>query len=153
MKTASKEDEIMNIRLLVIEDYDAAYSLWKVSTGINLRVLDDSETGIRKFLERNPSTCFAAEENDELVGTILGGNDGRRGYIYHIAVKADFRNKGIGRSLLEVTEQAFIREGVNKTALISIKTNVGGNRFLRACGYPIREDVVYRSKNLNTENI
>jgi ribosomal protein S18 acetylase RimI-like enzyme len=142
----------MNIRSLAIEDYDAAYSLWKASTGINLRILDDSETGIRKFLEQNPHTCFAAEENGELAGTILGGNDGRRGYIYHIAVKANFRNKGIGRSLLETVEQAFIREGINKVALISLKANIGGNRFLRACGYPIREDVVYRNKNLNVEN-
>ncbi|MFP3043549.1 GNAT family N-acetyltransferase [Treponema primitia] len=142
----------MNIRFLTIEDYDAAYSLWKISTGINLRTLDDSETGIRKFLERNPNTCFAAEENDELAGTILGGNDGRRGYIYHIAVKASFRNRGIGRSLIESVENAFIREGINKVAMISVKTNIGGNRFLRACGYPIREDIVYRNKNLNTEN-
>ncbi|WP_010261347.1 GNAT family N-acetyltransferase [Treponema primitia] len=142
----------MNIRLLTIEDYDAVYSLWKISTGINLRTLDDSETGIRKFLERNPHTCFAAEENGELAGTILGGNDGRRGYIYHIAVKANFRNQGIGRSLIESVEKALIQEGINKVAMVSIKTNVGGNRFLRACGYPIREDIVYRNKNLNTEN-
>jgi ribosomal protein S18 acetylase RimI-like enzyme len=142
----------MHIRLLTIEDYDAAYAIWKDSTGIRLRILDDSQTGIRKFLERNPDTCFGAEENGELVGTILGGNDGRRGYIYHIAVKADFRNKGIGRALLEAVEQAFIQEGINKAALLSIKVNTGGNRFLRACGYPIREDVVYRNKNLNPEN-
>ncbi|AEF86962.1 acetyltransferase, GNAT family [Treponema primitia ZAS-2] len=142
----------MNIRILTIEDYDAAYSLWKSSQGIGLRTLDDSETGIRKFLERNPHTCFAAEENGELVGTILGGNDGRRGYIYHVAVKASFRDQGIGKSLLEATEKALIQEGINKSALISMKTNVGGNRFLKACGYPIREDIVYRNKDLNSEN-
>ncbi|MDR0598258.1 MAG: GNAT family N-acetyltransferase [Treponema sp.] len=142
----------MQIRFLTIEDYDDAYSLWKTSPGIGLKTLDDSETGIRKYLERNPLTCFAAEENGELVGVILGGHDGRRGYIYHIAVKPDYRNWGIGRALLEAVEKALILEGINKVALISFKTNVGGNRFLKACGYPIRDDVVYRNKSLNIEN-
>jgi ribosomal protein S18 acetylase RimI-like enzyme len=142
----------VQIRLLTIEDYDEAYALWKTSPGIGLKILDDSETGIRKYLERNPLTCFAAEENGELAGTILGGHDGRRGYIYHIAVKPPFRNRGIGRTLLESVEKALILEGINKVALISFKTNIGGNRFLRACGYPIRDDVVYRNKNLNIEN-
>jgi ribosomal protein S18 acetylase RimI-like enzyme len=137
---------------LTIEDYDEAYLLWTSSPGIGLKTLDDSETGIRKFLERNPLTCFAAEEDGELAGTILGGHDGRRGYIYHIAVNPVFRNRGIGRALIETVEQAFIQEGINKVALISFKTNVGGNRFLRACGYPIRDDVVYRNKSLNDEN-
>lgn len=142
----------MQIRVLTIEDYDEAYLLWTSSPGIGLKTLDDSETGIRKFLERNPLTCFAAEEDGELAGTILGGHDGRRGYIYHIAVNPVFRNRGIGRALIETVEQAFIQEGINKVALISFKTNVGGNRFLRACGYPIRDDVVYRNKSLNDEN-
>jgi ribosomal protein S18 acetylase RimI-like enzyme len=137
---------------LTIEDYDEAYSLWKTSPGIGLKTLDDSETGIRKYLERNPLTCFAAEEAGELAGTILGGHDGRRGYIYHIAVKPLFRNRGIGRALIESVEKALILEGINKVAMISFKTNVGGNRFLKACGYPIREDVVYRNKSLNQEN-
>jgi ribosomal protein S18 acetylase RimI-like enzyme len=142
----------MNIKFMTIEDYDAAYSLWKVSAGIVLKTLDDSETGIRKFLERNPHTCFVAVEGEELVGTILSGHDGRRGYIYHLAVKANFRNQKFGRSLIEAVEKAFIQEGINKIALLSVKTNVGGNRFLKACGFPIREDVIYRDKNLNSEN-
>jgi ribosomal protein S18 acetylase RimI-like enzyme len=142
----------VQIRFLTIEDYDEAYSLWKTSPGIGLKTLDDSETGIRKFLERNPLTCFAAEEDGELAGTILGGHDGRRGYIYHIAVNPLFRNRGVGRALIESVEKALILEGINKVAMISFKTNVGGNRFLKACGYPIREDVVYRNKSLNKEN-
>jgi ribosomal protein S18 acetylase RimI-like enzyme len=142
----------VHIRFLTIEDYDDAYSLWKTSPGIGLKTLDDSQTGIRKYLERNPLTCFAAEEKGELTGTILGGHDGRRGYIYHIAVKPLFRNRGIGRALIESVEKALILEGINKVAMISFKTNVGGNRFLKACGYPIREDVVYRNKSLNEEN-
>ncbi|GHV74391.1 N-acetyltransferase [Spirochaetia bacterium] len=142
----------MNIRLLTIEDYDAAYTLWKASAGISLQTLDDSETGIRKFLERNPLTCFAAEEEGELVGTILGGHDGRRGYIYHAAVKEHFRSRNIGRALVSAVEQAFIQEGINKAATVSIRANGGGGRFLTACGYPVREDLVCRTKDLNPEN-
>jgi ribosomal protein S18 acetylase RimI-like enzyme len=142
----------MTIRLLTIEDYDAAYTLWKASPGLSLRTLDDSETGIRKFLERNPLTCFAAEEGEEMAGTILGGHDGRRGYIYHVAVKENFRSRNIGRALINEVEQAFVREGINKAATVSFKANGGGCRFLTACGYPIREDLTYRTKDLNPEN-
>jgi ribosomal protein S18 acetylase RimI-like enzyme len=138
---------------MTIEDYDEAYSLWKTAPGIGLKILDDSQTGIRKYLERNPLTCFAAEENGELAGAVLGGHDGRRGYIYHLAVKPPYRNRGIGRALLESVEKALVLEGINKVALVSFKTNVGGNRFFKACGYPIRDDLVYRNKNLNRENI
>jgi ribosomal protein S18 acetylase RimI-like enzyme len=142
----------MQIRLLTIEDYDAAYTLWKTQEGIRLLILDDSETGIRKFLERNPLTCFAAEEAGELAGIILGGHDGRRGNIYHLAVKEQFRGRNIGRSLVGAVEDALIREGINKAVMLSFKTNAGGNRFLSACGYPIREDLLYRDKSLNPEN-
>ncbi|MDR1248627.1 MAG: GNAT family N-acetyltransferase, partial [Treponema sp.] len=134
----------MQIRLLRIEDYDAAYSLWRTSPELSLKALDDSETGLRRYLERNPLTCFAAEEKGELAGTILGGHDGRRGYIYHLAVNPNFRNRGIGKSLIESVENALIQEGINKVALLSCKANIGGNRFLQACGYPVREDVAYR---------
>jgi ribosomal protein S18 acetylase RimI-like enzyme len=151
-RTSVQGERAMNIRLLTIEDYDAAYTLWKTQAGISLKTLDDSETGIRKFLERNPLTCFAAEENGELAGTILGGHDGRRGYIYHVAVKEHFRSRNIGRSLISAVEQAFVQEGINKAATVSFKTNGGVCRFLTACGYPIREELSYRTKDLNPEN-
>jgi ribosomal protein S18 acetylase RimI-like enzyme len=143
----------VQIRFLTLEDYDEAYTLWRISPGVGLKTLDDSETGIRKYLEQNPLTCFAAEENGELAGTILGGHDGRRGYIYHLVVKPEYRNRGIGRALIEAVEKALVMEGINKVALVSFKTNSKGNRFLNACGYPIREDIVYRNKSLNVENV
>jgi hypothetical protein len=51
---------------------------------MGLNNLDDSPEGIARYLQRNPSTCFAAEEEGELVGVILSGHDGRRGFIYHL---------------------------------------------------------------------
>jgi hypothetical protein len=78
-------DKEMKIRKMVIEDYEKVYQLWMSCTGMGLNNLDDSKEGIEKFLKRNPDTCFVAEDH-EIIGVILAGNDGRRGYIYHTAV-------------------------------------------------------------------
>ena len=73
----------LNYRKIVIEDYDALFTLWKSIAGMGLRSLDDSREGIAKFLRRNPETSFCAVDGERLVGCILCGNDGRRGFIYH----------------------------------------------------------------------
>ncbi len=76
----------MEIRKMIIDDYDEIYNLWMSCEGMGLNNLDDSRNGIDMFLKRNPDTCFVAENGNKIVGVIMVGNDGRRGYIYHTAV-------------------------------------------------------------------
>ena len=85
----------MLIRPMTIDDYEEVYSLWMSCKGMGLNNLDDSKEGIEKFLIHNPNTCFVAEENC-IVGAIMVGNDGRRGYIYHTAVNPKYQNQKIG---------------------------------------------------------
>ena len=59
--------------------------------GMGLNNLDDSKEGIGRFLNGNPDTCFVAELENVIIGVILTGNDGRRGYIYHTAVNPKYR--------------------------------------------------------------
>ena len=92
----------MNFRLMQISDYDSIYNLWTNTPGMGLNSVDDSKEGIEKFLKRNPSTCFIAEENEKIVGVIMAGNDGRRGYIYHTAVLPEFRGKHVEKILLKM---------------------------------------------------
>jgi ribosomal protein S18 acetylase RimI-like enzyme len=139
-------EDAMNIRMMTADDYGAVYALWKASPGIGLRPLDDSEEGIKKFLKRNPRASFVAEQDGEPAGAILGGHDGRRGYIYHAVVKEGFRGQSIGRALVKAVETAMGREGIHKIGLVSFKSNLGGNRFWKSLGYSIREDLVYRDK-------
>ena len=120
---------------------------------MGLRSLDDSREGIGRFLDRNPNTCFVARSGDRIVGVILCGHDGRRGYIYHAAVCPDYRRQGIGRRLVENALAALKREGINKAALIAFKTNAAGNAFWQSIGFESREDLVYRNISLNDENI
>ena len=115
---------------------------------MGLNNLDDSEEGIERFLLRNPETCFVAEEDAEIVGVILAGNDGRRGYIYHTAVDADFRNRGIASALVEAAIGALRSLGINKFALVVFSKNRVGNSFWEKLGFTARNDLVYRNKTI-----
>lgn len=138
----------MEIRKMEISDYKSVYNLWISCKGMGLNDVDDSENGISRFLERNPETCFVAIDNNEIVGVILCGNDGRRGYIYHTAVKPSERNKGIGTKLVDEAMKAFEDIGITKVALVVFEKNEIGNAFWEDKGFVPREDLVYRNKQI-----
>lgn len=136
----------MNIRKMLINDYDDVYALWTSCAGMGLNNLDDSREGIDRFLKRNPDTCFVAVCDDKIVGAILVGNDGRRGYIYHTAVNLQYRKRGIALQLVEASMQELKRAGINKVALVVFDKNESGNLFWEKLGFTAREDLVYRNK-------
>ena len=138
----------MQIRKMTMDDYDRVYRLWLNTPGMGLNTLDDSVEGISKYLNRNPDTCFIAEKDNELVGVIMGGHDGRRGFIYHLAVKVSERGSGIGRKLVDQTMDALKDEGIHKVALVVYGKNEIGNKFWESIGFITREDLVYRNKNI-----
>ena len=140
-------DKEMKIRKMVIEDYEKVYQLWMSCTGMGLNNLDDSKEGIEKFLNRNPDTCFVAEDH-EIIGVILAGNDGRRGYIYHTAVHPDYRKQGIAANLVEHVEKAMAALEINKVALVVFDRNDTGNLFWEKQGFTVRDDLIYRNKAL-----
>jgi ribosomal protein S18 acetylase RimI-like enzyme len=142
----------MEIKVMTTDDYPDVFELWNSTPGVGLKSLDDSEAGIRKFLNRNPSTCFIAREGKELAGVLLAGHDGRRAYIYHTAVRENYRKHGIGRALVKAVETAMKAEGIHKIALVAFGINENGNRFWEKMGYMVRQDLVYRDKSLNDEN-
>lgn len=143
----------MKIRLLAIEDYEKVYDLWTNTKGMGMRSLDDSYEGIEKFLKRNPTTNFVVEADNNLVGVILCGHDGRRGYIYHTAVNPDYRRKGLGEALVSAALEALEKEGINKAALVVFSTNDIGNTFWESIGFERRKDLTYRNISINKNNI
>lgn len=143
----------MDIRLMSVEDYDKVNRLWKSTEGMGMRSLDDSIKGIEKFLKRNPSTNFVAQAENNIVGVILCGHDGRRGYIYHTAVNIDYRGKGIGRALVNKVVDALKKEDINKVALVVFSTNDLGNKFWQLLGFSKRNDLIYRNLSINERNI
>jgi len=136
----------MVIRTMTINDYDLVYSLWLNTPNMGLNNLDDSKDGISTYLKRNPNTCFVAVKDGGIIGVILSGHDGRRGFIYHLAVKQSEQRRGVGTTLVISAMSALEREGINKVALVVMSKNERGNAFWERLGFTTRSDLVYRNK-------
>ena len=139
------------IKNVTIEDYDAIFALWN-STEQSRRALnpvDDSREGIAKYLQRNPTTCFAAVQDDRIIGVILTGHDGRRGIIHHLCVHPDCRRMGIAAHLVSLAEEALQKEGIQKVFGLVFVDNDPANAFWEQQGYSKRTNLNYRNKSLN----
>lgn len=139
----------MIIRTMKIGDFEKAYDLWAHTEGMGLNTTDDSRDGIAKYIARNPSTCFVAEDKGNLIGVIISGHDGRRGFIYHTTVRKDYRRQGIGTRLVNSAMAALEAEGIHKVALVVFEKNTAGNAFWAKAGFTVRDDLVYRNKNIH----
>ena len=139
----------VQIRVMTSDDYKEVYDLWIHTPGMGLNTADDSREGIERYLKRNPKTSFVAECDDRIIGVIMAGHDGRRGYIHHTAVLPAYRNQGIAKRLVDCAMAALEEEGINKVALVAFKTNDIGNGFWDSIGFVERDDLVYRNKNIH----
>lgn len=139
---------MIKLRNMTINDYEAVYDLWISTPGMGLNNLDDSKEGIEKYLKRNPTSCFVAVIRGEIIGVILAGHDGRRGFIYHTAVHIAHRNQGVARALVANAMNALELEGVYKVALVVFDENKIGNEFWEKLGFSQRLDLVYRNKGI-----
>ncbi|MBC5745417.1 GNAT family N-acetyltransferase [Lachnospiraceae bacterium MD308] len=141
------------LRIMTIDDYEQVYALWKQIHGFGIRSVDDSREGIQRFLRRNPATSVVAIEDGKIVGAILCGHDGRRGCLYHVCVDADYRMRGIGKSMVVFAMEALKKEKINKVSLIAFTKNDIGNAFWNEIGWTKRRDLNYYDFTLNEENI
>jgi ribosomal protein S18 acetylase RimI-like enzyme len=125
-------------------DYDDVMALWLETEGLTLRSADSRE-GISRYLLRNPGLSFIARDEGRLVGAVLAGTDGRRGYLQHLAVARSHRGRGLGRTLGDKSLTALGSLGIEKCHLMVRQENVQARDFWRHVGWQERSDVVLMS--------
>jgi len=129
-------------------DYPAARLLWEhAGPGIHIRQSDEPEE-IQKKLQRDPDLFLVAESSHRLVGTIIGGFDGRRGMIYHLAVEAAFRQHGVGSLLMEEVEHRLKAKGCLKCYLMVAIDNEHAMRFYETRHWERMDSIYTYSKEL-----
>ncbi len=136
----------MNIRKFRMEDYSSVLELWKLA-GLTIRPGDERDD-VRLKLQRDPELFLVAEENGEIVGTVMGAWDGRRGWIYHLAVRPNQQRKRIGTTLLGEVENRLIAIGAKKVNAQVYSSNHRSLDFFKAAGYQAQPDLVMIGKYL-----
>jgi len=139
----------MSLNILIREfrfpvDYEHALRLWQnMGAGITVSRSDGIDE-IEKKLQRDPDLFLIAEWNGRIIGTIIGGYDGRRGMIYHLAVQPDFRNQSVASQLLEEVEKRLQAKGCIKCYLLVFADNLDAARFYENRGWrEMKGDRIY----------
>jgi len=135
----------MEIREMGIEDYDFVIDLWKGTEGIGLSEAD-SRDNIATFLQRNPGFSLVAQKDSEIIGAVLCGHDGRRGYFHHLAVRKDHRLKGLGKELVQSCLKRLNSARIDKCHIFVFRGNMLGQEFWIANGWKTRHDLHIMSK-------
>jgi ribosomal protein S18 acetylase RimI-like enzyme len=135
---------------LTIRDYDDILTLWRQCPGMGLSGAD-SRAGLERFLARNPGLSWVFRAGGRIVASALCGHDGRRGFLYHVAVAPDRRGRGLGRRLVARCLERLAREGIEKCHLFVYQDNLGGLEFWKALGWERRQDLALYSRDLPSE--
>jgi len=136
----------MKIREFKIEDYQIVRGLWQTA-GLTLRPGDELDD-VKLKLQRDPDLFLVAKEDERILGSVIGGWDGRRGWIYHLAVSPEHQRKGIGAGLVREVEKRLIAKGAKKVNAQVYKWNERSSEFFKAIGYEAQPDLIMIGKHL-----
>lgn len=130
----------IDIRSMTVDVYDEVLALWQAADGVGLSEADSREA-IGRYLARNPGLSLIAVQDGRIVGAVLCGHDGRRGYIHHLAVRPDARRRGTGRRLVQACLASLGRAGIQKCHLFVFQKNHDAIDFWRAIGFTARDEL------------
>jgi ribosomal protein S18 acetylase RimI-like enzyme len=137
-----------NIRVMEMGDYPRLIDLWNRTENIGLSNADSPDK-LDTFLQRNSGLSFVALEENKLIGAVLGGHDGRRGAIYHLAVDSEYRHQGYGQSLLNHCMAAFAAHGIERCHIHVYADNQSGIDFWQKNGWFTRPELVLLSRDIS----
>ncbi len=136
------ENTMINYKPLTSNQINEAILFWKNTSGVHLHDNgEDTKEGIELYIKRNPECSFIATDGGKIIGTILSGHDGRRGFINHLGVATEYRRQGIAAHLLGLSQDTFRKNGIHKCALFVLKENTDGQEFYEKIGWK-EEDIV-----------
>src|SRR5258706_7256370 len=113
---------MINIREMKLADYESVIELMKTTSGVTVRDAD-SYKATASYLERIPGLSFVAEQTGTIVGCLMCGHDGRRGYLQHLIVSPELRGKGIAQKMVLLCIERLESMGIVKTHIDVLITN------------------------------
>lgn len=129
-------------------DYAAVRRLWETAgPGIHVRRSDEPQEILKK-LQRDPDLFLVADVEGRIIGSVMGGFDGRRGLVYHLAVAPEFRRLGIGERLMDELERRLRAKGCIRMYLLVTKDNQEAIDFYEKRGWSCMQNLYAYGKDL-----
>jgi ribosomal protein S18 acetylase RimI-like enzyme len=135
---------------MTIADYDSVRELLGSVPGITVRAAD-SRAMTERYLSRNPGLSFVASLESRIVGCVMCGHDGRRGYLQHLAVEPGQRRRGIGAELVGRCIQTLGLLGIEKIHIDVLAENTQAQDYWTKRGWQMRGDIVRYSFTSSTD--
>lgn len=130
------------------DDYEEVYKLWKtIEKGVHVG-RSDSLDEIEKKVARDPDLFLVAESDGRIIGSVIGGFDGRRGLVYHLAVAVSFRGMGVGTCLMDELESRLRSKGCLKCFLLVAPDNPEVETYYQQRGWQHMDNVRIYGKEL-----
>jgi ribosomal protein S18 acetylase RimI-like enzyme len=120
------------------QDYDQVWALWNRCEGLSQC---DSRSQVEHLLQCHPELSFVARRQQEVVATILAGHDGRRGYLYHLAVDPTCRKQGLARQLVDRCLEQLAVVGIPRCSVFVYQENEEASQFWNALGWRQRAEL------------
>ena len=137
----------MRVSRLTIDDYDKATSFWKETVGIGIACVESRER-MTSFLKRNPNLSFKLSDSDAIVGTVLCGHDGTRGYLHHLALAASYRGQGMGQRMVDKSLGELRRLGISKCHFFIDSHNGEGDELWKTLNWSEQREVKVYSHDI-----
>lgn len=129
-------------------DYEPVFALWKgIEKGVHTG-RSDTPSEIEKKLTHDPDLFLVAEADNAIVGSVIGGYDGRRGLVYHLAVNSSYRGIGIGSQLMDELESRLRSKGCLKCYLLVTTDNPEVESYYQKRGWGHMDSVRLYGKEL-----
>ncbi len=132
---------------MTLDKYDELTAFWHSTEGLWASD-DDDYNNLQKFLQRNPNLSLVVLYEDRIIGAIKCSHDGRRGYLHHLAVEKECRNRSIGRELVDRCMQNLRKEGIEKITVFVLDSNKAALGFWKHLGF---DEQVYDYRTLKFE--
>jgi N-acetylglutamate synthase len=133
---------------MTLADFDAVLRLWQATEGVGLNE-SDRRDNIALFLQRNPGLSRVVRDAGQVVGAVLCGHDGRRGYLHHLAVAVTHRKRGLGKQLVDTCLADLARLGIAKCNIFLFADHAAGEMFWQHNGWSKRVDLQVMQKSLS----
>ena len=139
---------LLEIRDMTINDYENVIALWK-KAGIHLGY-SDTKPEIKRMLDHNPGLCLVLinKQTNKIIGAVLGGFDGRRGWVHHLAVDPEYQKQGLGKMIMDELTKRFKEKKVVKLKLEVLRENSGVITFYKKLGWDLRDEIITMSLTL-----